>query len=359
MAYDASMDRSRSGVMRIVQLNAENLFLYMDHWSGQNLAKMSEKQWQKLSASTVLNKPLLKVQKLAKAVLDIDPDILMLNEVGGLESLENFSKYFLNDLYKAYLIEGNSDRGIDVGYLIKRSLPYRYLLNSHKSRPLDFLYPHEETSNSYFQKVNPAKVIQSHYFSRDVAELRVHLPENDQPVLIILLTHLKSKLDPDGIDPQGRERRAAELNTLLDIYNEIEQEFDGKVPIAVAGDFNGLASRVACEPEMEIIYERTDLEAIFDILERPQTERATQIQIPRGGLAILNEIDYIFVSPSLRTHLVPEECYVYRFKSELGVELPLPKSLPEKLLLPSDHYPVVAGIRAYWEDETVDAADRS
>ena len=39
--------------------------------------------------------------------------------------------------------------------------------------------------------------------------------------------HLKSRLDPEKIDPGGYERRAAELKTAVQIYLE-SQHFRGK-----------------------------------------------------------------------------------------------------------------------------------
>src|SRR6185312_5880453 len=104
--------------------------------------------------------------------LHIDADIVCMNEVGGEESLQNFARFFLGGKYTPFLIEGNSDRGIDVGYLIKTDFPLRPELRTHKNRPIQFLYPHERQGDLFDEtSTKPAK---SHYFSRDCAELRLY-----------------------------------------------------------------------------------------------------------------------------------------------------------------------------------------
>src|SRR5262245_55900310 len=121
-----------NGTLRVAQINAENLFLYFDNELPSSWRSMTEKEWQKLSRSTVQNKPLTKAIWLAESLLNIDADIVLMNEVGGNESLVAFAKHFLHDKYIPHVIEGNSQRGIDVGYLIRKTLPIRVELHTHK-----------------------------------------------------------------------------------------------------------------------------------------------------------------------------------------------------------------------------------
>ena len=201
--------------------NVENLFLMFDHPVPENFSKLSEDQWQKLSTSVYDNKPLNKCLEIAKIISENNPDIMMFCEVGGLESLKNFNQLFLNSAYSCVLLEGNSNRNIDVGYLIKKAPPFYYDVISNKHRPLNFLYPHELTSQAHGFKIKAP----SHTFSRDCVELRLFSTNREKPFLIILLTHLKSRLDPERIDPGGTERRAAELKTAVEIYNELAAQF--------------------------------------------------------------------------------------------------------------------------------------
>lgn len=333
------MPPSLPNTIRTAQINAENLFLFFDQPLPPNWRELSEKEWQKLSHASVQNKSLKKALWLAQSLLEIGADIVLVNEVGGNESLTNFAKFFLNDQYSAHIVEGNSDRGIDIGYLVKNTFPGRAELRSHKDRPLGFLYPHEQLNNEYFEKTMPEKVIKSHYFSRDCSELRVY--DGDQLKLILLLVHLKSKLDPQGIDPEGRERRAAEVRSLVSIYKETRAAHPG-VPTIVGGDFNGNAKRAGGEKEFAPLFEQTDLENVFQILGLDQQTSMTQIQFGRHATPYFLQIDYFFVSPELQNCVVPEGTYVYRYRSDLGVKLAIPTTLDQRLYLPSDHYPIVA-----------------
>lgn len=322
--------------MRLVQFNVENLFLYMDMYENEDLQTLNERAWQKLSGASAQNKSLRKTWALAKCIEDMDPDILCLNEVGGEESLTNFNKHFLNNRYNVHIKEGNSLRGIDVGYLVRKDLKYKTVLISHKNRPINFLYPHENQTPSGGK---------SHYFSRDVLELRLFKEGDNSPRLVVMLTHLKSKLDADRVDTEGRKRREAELKTMVKIYNEIKKELGPEIPIILSGDLNGIARKADHEPEFAALHQNSDLVDICDALEIPVENRISQIQITPTGKAIPMQLDYLFVSPNLLDKLIVENSGTYFFKSELGQKSALPNSMEERELLPSDHYPMVINFK--------------
>jgi hypothetical protein len=343
---------------RIVQFNVENLFILLDHYSGQDLKKVNEKEWQAFSASTTPNKSLAHVRELARVVCDLDPDILMLCEVGGRESLINFSRLFLGDRYTAHLLEGNSDRGIDLGYLVKRSLPFSYDLISHKHRAIDFLYPHELlTQEAGYDHLRSARIT-SHRFSRDVLEIRIFEPGGGDfapnvapnvapgPCVVLMLVHLKSQLDRNRIDPGGRDRRRAELHKLLNIYREIHDEFQARTPVLLAGDFNGVAAWPNPDEEFRAIYDETHLRDCLEIVDIPRDERFTYQQLYRNRPGVHRQLDYLFVPPELESRVNHKETWVFRFRDEFGMTQILPRNLNEKKLLPSDHYPVVLTLNA-------------
>lgn len=315
--------------------NVENLFLLFDHPIPEKFETLSEPDWQKLSTSVYYNKPLKKCLEIAKLIRLEKPDIIMLCEVGGLESLKNFNVLFLNSEYSCVLIEGNSDRNIDIGYLIKKNQPYFYDINSNKNRPLNFLYPHEITSQAHGFKIKSA----SHTFSRDCAELRLFKKDRTQPFLIILLTHLKSRLDPERIDPGGVERRAAELRTAVTIYKELEKEFP-TCPILFCGDLNGYAGKLSPDLEFLPIYQETDLQDIFEVAQVSIENRSTFFQIKNGGKVDGKQIDYCFLPKKIWPFLNAKECYVYKYTDHLGSKIDTPTSIEAKGLLPSDHYPL-------------------
>jgi exonuclease III len=322
-------------------LNAENLFLTFDHPPGPEVLHLTETQWQRLSISIVENKPLQKCLELAKTLKEINADIVMLCEVGGFESLKYFNELFLGGAYSPVLTEGNSKRNIDVGFLVRKNMDFYFDLQSNKHRPINYLYPHERLSISTNYSVTTVKPPNpSHKFSRDVAELRLFRTNVDRPFLGILLTHLKSRLDPEGIDPRGFERRQAELKTLIEIYQDFQKKHPG-VPILVAGDFNGNASLAAPDEEFKPLYELTDLKDILELSEVPAESRATFYQVRNTAKTEGRQIDFCFLSTGLAPHLKAHSAHVYRYKDEFGLDAGIPMTLDAKLKLPSDHYPLV------------------
>lgn len=324
---------------RFVSFNTENFFMYFDEAPTKDPRAMTEIEWQKLSRSTLENKSLSKVRDIARAIDDLDPDIMMLSEVGGRESLANFSRYFLNDRYVPHLIEGNSNRGIDLGFLVKRTLPLKYDLISHKNRKLDFLYPHERMSQETGYTHLRSGRVTSHRFSRDVVELRCYGVSDEAPEFIIMLVHLKSPLDKDRIDPGGRDRRKAELDMLVQIYGEVKTEFPS-APVFISGDFNGVIFGPSEDPEFESM-RASDLKCCLDMAQVAPDEKFTWMHLHNRRPNFFRQLDYILVPEHLRSRVDVNETWVYRFKDESGVYRTIPRNQNEKRTLPSDHYPVV------------------
>src|SRR5690606_681066 len=144
--------------------------------------------------------------------------------------------------------------------------PYKVELRTHKDRPLNFSYPHD-----------PGKTL---YFSRDCAELRILGPDQ-QVGLICLLVHLKSKLDPENIDPQVLQMRTAELKPLIPIYGELRAEFP-QVQIIVCGDFHGQSCKAKRGQEFQAL-DQSDLFSVMDLVEHDEQAVATQVVFSRNG----------------------------------------------------------------------------
>lgn len=316
--------------LKFCLLNAENLFLLFDKSLTKEDLKLDEVQWQKLSNSVYPNKPLAKCKELGKIIQDLNPDIIMLCEVGGLESLKNFNTLFLNQEYSTALIEGNSDRNIDVGFLVKKALPFYFDLATNKNRSINFLYHHEKN----------LKTPPDNKLSRDCAELKLFKKDLDKPFLNILLTHLKSRLDPEKKDPYGFERRSAEMKTVIEIEQEIEKKYP-QVPLILAGDLNGNASRHNTEEEFKEIYAKTQLEDILELAQYPVEKRASFYQVRSNAKTEGKQIDFCFLTPLTASYLEKSSACVYRYKDDYGFEKDIPTSLDKKFELPSDHYPLV------------------
>ena len=324
--------------MKIAILNAQNLFL-LDNPS-EYQRKTSLKRFQ-------YNKPLLKTVELSKAIKEIDPDILMIMEVGGEESLNNFNKNFLDNHFVVSLIPGNSDRGIELGFLIRRKMPFSYDHYTHKNRLIDFNYLFEKKENERRKNINLPIIHKSHKFSRDLAELRIYSKENKElPKMILLLVHLKSQLDIYGNDKNGRGRREAELKTLVNVYIKLEKKFNYKVPIIVGGDFNGNAQSSHTDDEFKYLYEKTDLKDILEFINLPPERRTTLIG-PHSEYGLKNpQFDFIFISEKYKNKISLERSGIYYYKNpKTGVPLPYPQEERDMKDFPSDHYPLALQLK--------------
>jgi endonuclease/exonuclease/phosphatase family metal-dependent hydrolase len=322
-------------------INAENLFLMFDELPSAEDLKLDEPKWQRLSTSVYENKALNKCHEWAKALKEINADIIMMCEVGGAESLKNFNELFMGGAYSPILSEGNSNRNIDVGFLVRKNMPFYFDLQSNRHRPINYLYPHERESLKTNYPVSSVKAPAiSHKFSRDVAELRLFKKDVEKPFLGILLTHLKSRLDPEGIDPGGFERRQAELATLLEIYKEFSEKHP-ETPAMVVGDFNGNASMNNTDEEFKPLYEKTELKDVLELSGARAENRATFYQVRSSSRTEGRQIDFCFLSPNLASLLKEHSAMVYRYKDDFGLNVGVPMTLDAKLRLPSDHYPIV------------------
>lgn len=323
----------RLASLKILLWNVENLFLLSDQKLNADHLKLDEVQWQKLSTSIFPNKALNKVKEIAGIIKTENPDLVLLCEVGGIESLQNFNRLFLEDQYSAALVEGNSDRNIDIGFLIRKDLGFQFDLISNKNHIIDYVLPQDRGTST------PAL----HKFSRDAAELHLFLKDRDRPFLVLLLTHLKSQLDRERKDPLGFERRQSELKALVEIYLRLKQKFSYPVPVAVCGDFNGVAGRPQTDIEFAHLYNSTDLIDVCEIANVDAKSRMTYFQVGRSVEG--KQIDYCFLSKELQTFVHHESVRVYRYKDEMGFPLDPPSTLDAKLALPSDHYPLVFEVR--------------
>jgi endonuclease/exonuclease/phosphatase family metal-dependent hydrolase len=282
-------------------------------------------------------KPVDKIEWIARTIQEIDADITMMCEVGGLESLELFNTKYLNSNYITKLIKGNSDRGIEMGYLIKKSfgMPTEHIGHAHES--IEFNYPFELMEN---KKLLPADQFPTHKFSRDISELRIL--KDDKVVMILLLVHLKSKWDRDGIDFNGKERRKAELKALVKTYNRLRSEFNFEVPVIVSGDLNGVAQKGFQEPEFDDLYAYTDLEDVLEVIKEPLENRLTFFYFNKENVREASQLDYILLPRELHSLVKKEDSGIYLFRDQHGVVLSYPKENYQRYALPSDHYPIVA-----------------
>jgi endonuclease/exonuclease/phosphatase family metal-dependent hydrolase len=315
--------QSDSETLTLCEYNLENLFISMEYYAGQDLRAVSENEWRSFALAQLQRKqkPLYKLFGIAEAIEEIDADILMLTEVGGKDSLDYLNRYFLQDRYVVHFVEGNSTRGIDLGFMVKKGLPFKVEARSNRDTPVEV--------HTYQGKYTTR-------FSRDVAELR--LSRNHDLKFILLLVHLKSMLSTEQ-DYKGKDVRTAEAMALTEIYQNLRIEHPA-VPIVVGGDFNTELSSL----ELELL-QRTYLTDFHDCLETPYEDRVSLVHFEVDGKPRPHVLDYLLISPHLCDRILKEKSYTYRYKTFYDVPEPLPDQPQTRYRKPSDHYPLVLTLR--------------
>jgi len=277
------VDRS----LRIASFNAENFYLLLDRdYDRKALEGLDDEAYLAMNPSIYNpNKPRGKIAAIAKTILDRGYDLVGLCEIGGMESLHNLNRIYLDGRYDCYLHEENSRRGIYVGALVRKGL-----------------FSHVEAESM------PGA------FSRNLLRLRLGRRGSDLEAYVV---HLKSQYGED----HGIGQRMREVGLLSSL---VRQE-----RCIVMGDFNGILIR----GESQFEYDAFLSLPFRDVLEAvgiPSERRWTHYHFsPRPNFA---QLDYIFCSNDLSV----ERAGV--------VEGQIPMNRAQRFLLPSDHLFIEAEI---------------
>ncbi len=206
-------------------------------------------------------------QITAKVIKDVNADILSVIEAEDRTALKNFNKQLLEPTNAEYnyimLIDGNDERGIDVGLLTKPGFNIGPIV-------------------SHVDDMDNGSTI----FSRDCPEYTVKV--SDATSILLMVNHLKSK--GYGVQSASNERRKKQAKRVREIYEM--RKAQGIELIAVTGDFNDTPDS---DPLSPLLADGSDLKDIFkhenfDDGGRPGTF---------GNCSESQKIDYILLSPKL------------------------------------------------------------
>lgn len=241
--------------LRLGTFNAENLYLLLDKpYLRAELEALPEDCYQAMNPSIYnRNKDRRKLSDIAELILREDFDVLGLCEIGGMESLANFNRLYLNGRYDCFLHEENSRRGIFVGALVKPGVFTRVRAKAERG-----------------------------LFSRNLLRLELSLPGGTMRVFVV---HLKSPLGQD----LGIERRIEEVRQLARLVS-------GHACV-VMGDFNGILIRGQHQFEFEPFLE-LPLKDVLDSLGIDPDKRYTHYHF--GPAPNFAQLDYLFASPDMR-----------------------------------------------------------
>ena len=190
-------------------------------------------------------------------------------ECEGRNALLQFSNQLLpavgaTPFDSAMLIDGNDERGIDVGLMTKRG----YVLNWMKSHVDD----KEDGSRQ-------------HIFSRDCPEYGVYTPSGQ--TVWVLVNHFKSK--GYGTQDGSDKKRLSQATQAAHIAQRLQSE--GAPLIAIIGDLNDT-------PDSEPLHPLFNGSGFRDVSEHPAYQSDGHPgTYQRGGAK--EKIDYILLSPAL------------------------------------------------------------
>jgi len=204
----------------------------------------------------------------ARVIQDVNAEVLAVIEAEDRIGLVRFNDQLLKPLAADYrgimLIDGNDERGIDVGMLVKPGFQ------------IDSIVSHVDDSDAAGDPI----------FSRDCPEFMIRdLAGN---TFLLMINHLKSK--GYGSPAASNARRKAQAQRVRQIYDQRRGE--GLNLIAIAGDFNDTP---ASDPLSPLLANQSDLRDIFDHPSfvgdgRPGTY---------GNGTASGKFDYILLSPDL------------------------------------------------------------
>lgn len=208
------------------------------------------------------------MRNTARAMVDLEADVLGIVEVESRPVLSAFNREILpaiggTPFRHVMVIDGNDERGIDVGMMTRKGYPIG-AMHSH----VDDCTPNGEA-----------------IFSRDCPEYEITTPAGAR--LIVMVNHLKSK--GYGGKAKSDAKRKAQAKRIAEIYEKLIER--GVEYVAVIGDFNDTPESDPLEP----LLGGTSLKGIFkhdafDDGGYPGTY---------GGCTASNKIDYILLSPAL------------------------------------------------------------
>lgn len=206
-------------------------------------------------------------QMTAKVIKDVDADILAVIEAEDRISLKRFSEQLLKPINAAYnsimLIDGNDDRGIDVGLMTKSG----YTVESIVSHVDD-------------TKDNPG------IFSRDCPEFSIS--GDGVANVLILVNHFKSKGYGSKVESDARRKRQA--SRVREIYDQRRSQ--GIDLIAIVGDLNDTPDS---DPLSPLLSDGSDLQEISD---HPNFQGDGRKGTYKNGTQS-EKIDYLLLSPLL------------------------------------------------------------
>ena len=215
------------------------------------------------------------IRMTAKVIQDLAAGVLAVVEAEHRPSLVRFNESMLANRYRhVMLVDGNDQRGIDVGLLTTARRPIVNVESHVDDR---------DAKNTVLTRRD------NRLFSRDAPVFTVRCGSED---LYVVVNHLKSQ-SRTGDEPPD-DLRTRQSTRLAAIYRRLRR--DGATYIAMVGDFNRGPDANGGHPSLEALF-RPAL-GLVDAFSLPTFDPG-----PRPGTfqscSLRDRLDYIFLSPEL------------------------------------------------------------
>lgn len=209
-----------------------------------------------------------------RVIKEVDADVLAVVEAENRVALKMFSDSVLGQVGgtpydNVMVIDGNDDRGIDVGLMTRRE----FAIGDMRSHISD----RDDDDNIIF--------------SRDCPEYAVETPLGR---VWFLPNHFKSKFGGNNAD--SRRRRTAQSGRTAEIYGELRAA--GEDLVVVLGDFNDTSD----SEELRPLLSDTDLTDVSEFPDFDAPAFDSQRHPGKGTFGLGNDndkIDYLLLSPAL------------------------------------------------------------
>lgn len=272
------------------------------------------------------------IRNTGRVIRDVDADVLAVVEAENRVVLQKFTESVLLGVsaelpedrrptpYRSFmLIDGNDDRGIDVGLMTKPGFE------------IDCMRSHVN------DRADDGELI----FGRDCPEYAVMLPGGE--TLWVLPNHFKSKFG--GETARTRRLRTRQATRVADIYRALRE--CGEALVAVVGDLNDTPDSEPLAPLlMETDLRDVSLHPAFDPGPFNAGPRNTSRGIGTFDLGNDNDkIDYVLLSPELFART--SAAGLFRKGAWPGSRpprWPVYPELTEKIHVASDHHVIWATI---------------
>lgn len=213
------------------------------------------------------------VENTARVIKELGTDVLCVVEAENRTVLKLFNDKLIpavqgQPFEHVMLIDGNDDRGIDVGIMTRDGYPITAI-------------------RSHVDDKDDVGVI----FSRDCAEYDVKTASGNQ--LLVLVNHFKSK--GYGGQKESDAKRTRQARRVREIYDARRR--DGYEYIAVAGDLNEVPDGAPLE---ELLRNGSDL---IDVMKHPKF-KGDKRPGTHGNGTKSSKLDYILMSPGLAAKVV-------------------------------------------------------